>query len=128
MCDICDKGISLEEFIDGIKNKVKKEGISVIGVEGSSPFIYTVGLTEKRLPELFMIVENNNSIDIASKMIFRLADMQIQDGEIPSEFSVGNVNIITRGLTDLSRFPIVGAIYKEEDGYCPRMVQLLYEV
>jgi len=53
MCDLCD-GVTLEERMRWAHLSILGAGYSQIAVEGSVPWVYTIGLSERLHPELLI--------------------------------------------------------------------------
>lgn len=56
----------LEGMIAKARRDIKRVGWSVVGILGTPSFAYTVGLTEKRLPELFFEVSGEGTPETLS--------------------------------------------------------------
>lgn len=58
----------LEGMIAKARRDIKRVGWSVVGILGTPSFAYTVGLTEKRLPELFFEVSGEGTPETLSNV------------------------------------------------------------
>src|SRR3546814_15805827 len=93
MCAICD-GATYDEMLAGLHGVVQRFGWAVQGVEASTPWTYTIGLTERfGHPELVLA---GIDISLAMNILNALAD-RVAGGE---QLRPGGPNV-TVGETEL---------------------------
>ena len=98
MCDLCD-GMAESELLADLKRKVERWGFTCVAVEGSPPWVYTIGLGGRfGHPELVVVGlhprEAHSVIDEAVRLLRGGDRLEIGAAEYfaEGEFEVGEVH------------------------------------
>src|SRR3546814_19040579 len=86
MCAICD-GATYDEMLAGLHGVVERFGWAVQGVEASTPWTYTIGLTERfGHPELVLVgIDISLAMNILNALADRVAGEELAVPDLRSE-------------------------------------------
>jgi hypothetical protein len=82
-CDMCRNGMA--SVIEAAKDNMKRVGRTCLGVMGDPPFMYTVGNTQRGLPELLLI----GSCEEAAKDMLNFISEKIAEDQSERSMDLG---------------------------------------